>query len=68
MSNDCKYPNIEVELIGKDGNAFFILGTVGRALRRAKLPQEEIDQFYSEAMGSDYDELLRTCMRWVSIT
>lgn len=36
MSNDeCKHPDVEVELVGHDGNAFAILGAVSKALRRA---------------------------------
>lgn len=30
-----KYPDVEVELCGQDGNAFAILGRVARALRQA---------------------------------
>jgi hypothetical protein len=41
-----KNPEIVVELVGGDGNAFAILGSVVRALRGAKLPDdEEIKQF-----------------------
>ena len=40
-----KYPEIEVELIGQDGNAFAILGNVMRAMRQAKVPNTEIDAF-----------------------
>ena len=41
-----KHPEIVVELVGGDGNAFAIFGSVVRALRAAKLPDdEEIKQF-----------------------
>ena len=33
--NEVKYPEIEVELVGQDGNAFVILGAVRRAMRNA---------------------------------
>lgn len=59
-----KYPEIEVQLTGKDGNAFFILGSCGQAARRAKLPKEEIDTFMEEAKAGDYNHLLATCMKW----
>lgn len=62
-----KYPNIKVQLTGEDGNAFFILGKVGKALKRAGLPQAEVDAFYSEAKAGDYDHLLGTAMRWVEV-
>lgn len=67
MSIDVKYPEIEVELIGQDGNAFYILGAVSRALRRAGVSSEEIDQFNKEATSGDYDHLLQTAVKWVSV-
>ena len=63
-----KYPNIEVPLIGQDGNAFFILGTMREALRRGGVPQKEREEFLAEATAGDYDHLLQTCMRWVTVT
>lgn len=62
-----KYPNITVELTGRDGNAFAILGTMKRALRESGVPKEEIDAFLNEAMAGDYDQLLATCMEWVNV-
>lgn len=59
--------DITVQLTGRDGNAFGILGTVAKELRRAKVSKEDIDLFYAEAMGGDYDHLLQTCMRWVNV-
>ena len=62
-----KYPHITVELTGINGNAFSILGACRRAAERAKLPQEEIDTFYTEATSDDYDHLIQTAMRWFNI-
>ena len=62
-----KYPNIEVELTGTDGNAWSIVGNVQRSLRKAQVPKEEIEQFVSEATSGDYNNLLATAMRWVSV-
>lgn len=64
-----KYPsvNVTVKLTGEDANAFAIMGRVIRELRRAGVPSEEIDRFRKEAMSGDYDNLLRTCMRWVNV-
>ena len=64
---DIKYPNIKVKLVGRDGNAFAIMGSVKTALRKAKVPSTEIDQFLTEAMSGDYNNLLRTCMDWVDV-
>jgi len=61
-----KYPEIVVQLSGEDGNAFFIMGRVTRALRRAGVESSEIDAYTEEATGGDYDHLLQTTMRWVA--
>lgn len=62
-----KYPEITVKLVGQDGNAFAVIGAVRKALRRAKVPNEEVEQFSDEATSGDYDHLLRTCTKWVTI-
>ena len=62
-----KYPEIEVELVGQDGNAFAILGKVQKALRRANVSEEEIKKYLDEAMSGDYNHLLRTTMEWVEV-
>ena len=62
-----KHPDITVKLIGEDGNAFAILGACCRAMRRARLPQAEVDAFMAEATAGDYDQLLQTCMRWFDV-
>ena len=64
---ETKYPEVEVELVGQDGNAFAIMGRVMGALKSAGVPKEEIDQYYSESTSGDYDNLLRTAMAWVSV-
>ena len=48
--SETKYPDITVNIIGQNGNAFYILGICKRAMERAKLPQTEIDSFMSEAI------------------
>ncbi len=62
-----KYPNITVELIGNDGNAFAVLGAVSKALRENKVSKEEIDAFVASATSGDYNDLLQTCMEWVEV-
>ena len=60
-----KYPEIQVRLVGEDGNAFAILGRVQRALRQHGVDTDEINAFHKEATAGDYNHLLRTCMEWV---
>lgn len=62
---DPKYPDIEVELVGHDGNAFVVMGRVAKALRRTG-HADEIAEFQKECMSDDYDHLLQTCMKWVT--
>jgi len=69
QENTCPiYPNIKVKLLGKDSNAFSILGFVTCAMRKANLPKEEIYKFIADASSGDYNHLLRTCMKWVDVT
>jgi hypothetical protein len=67
MAQDVKYPEIEVQLTGRDGNALCIVGYVRRALREAGVPREEIKQFQEEALSGDYNNVLQTAMRWVTV-
>ena len=85
------YPDVEVDLIGQDGNGFMIASRVRRALLkhlRAEI-NEMIDRddaisaaqahlayreaeavcatFFKEALAGSYDELLQTCMKWVTV-
>ena len=62
-----KYPDVEVTLTGQDGNAFAIMGSVTRALRRHGVSNEEINEYSEESMSGDYDNLLRTAMKWVTV-
>ena len=63
----CKYPNIKVKLVGRDGNAFAILGAVSAALRKGGISQVERDAFFAEATKGDYNHLLATAMEWVEV-
>jgi len=60
-----KYPDIQVKLVGEDGNAFAIMGRVKKALSRGGVDKVEQDAFLAECMSGDYDHLLQTVMEWV---
>ena len=64
---DVKYPEVEVQLSGEDGNAFAIMGAVSKALRRAGIEREQVEAFKAEATAGDYDHLIQTAMRWVTV-
>ncbi len=63
-----KYPDVEVQLSGEGGNAFSVMGAVRKALKRAGVSQIEVEAFNKEAMSGDYDHLLQTCMKWVTVS
>jgi hypothetical protein len=56
-----------VNLIGEDGNAFAVMGSVKNALRRAGSDQEYIDKYLSEATSGDYHHLLAVSMEYVDV-
>ena len=62
-----KYPNITVKLVGENGNAFYIIGKVTKALRRNKVGAAEISEFQTACTSGDYNNLLMTCMQWVNV-
>lgn len=62
------FPEVAVQLTGSDGNAFAIMGAVGKALRKFGCDQLVVRDFQQEAMAGDYNQLLMTCMRWVDVS
>jgi hypothetical protein len=62
-----KYPYIVVQLSGRDDIALAMIGRVMLALKRASVPDEELQEFMREAQSPDADQLLKTCRRWVAV-
>ena len=58
--------NVEVELIGKDGNAFTILGEVRKALKKAG-HDDLVEEYTKEATSGDYNHLLQTTVKYVIV-
>jgi len=58
---------IEVQLVGHDGNAFAIMSRVSNALKEAGASKEELDQYMKESMSGDYDNLIRVATEWVEV-
>ncbi len=56
-----------VKLIGRDGNAFAVMGRVKQALRRAGADGEYIDKYLSDATSGDYNHLLAVSMEYVDV-
>lgn len=59
-----KFPYVRIRLVGKDSNAFNILGLCKRAAQKGGLSADEIKAFLDEATAGDYNHLLATCQRW----
>jgi hypothetical protein len=67
MSLNPKFPNTTVRLSQLDGNAYSIMSAVTNALRRDGVDKDQVEAYKTEAMSGDYDNLLRTTMRWVEV-
>ncbi len=65
-TNHNQLTNAVVKLEGKDSNALSAIGAVRLAIRRSNHPELE-ESFTREAMEGDYDHMLQTCMRYVSV-
>lgn len=62
------FPDVEVKLTGEDGNAFFTIARVKTAMKLSgKCEKADIQSFQAEAMSGDYDHVLQTCMKWVTV-
>ncbi len=63
-----RYPAIEVAQSDPDGNALMLIGKVSKALRQAGVSREELAAFRTEATAGDYDNVLATALRWVTVS
>jgi len=52
-----------VKLVGRDGNAFVILGACQRAARKAGWGEDQIKSVMNEMTSGDYNNLLATAMK-----
>ncbi len=58
-----KYPDVDVQLVGEDGNAFAILGICYRAAQQQGVPAEEVKAFICALFACFFDWLL---INWLS--
>jgi hypothetical protein len=61
-----RHPEVRVRLSGPS-NDFRILDSVTKALRKAGVPAEEIDQFCDQALAASETDLLQICGQWVTL-
>lgn len=60
------YPHVAVALAGIGGGTAAIIARVQDALRTARVPDDLIQEFATDAMSGDYNHLLETVMYWVN--
>lgn len=53
-----KKKKVTLELVGMDGNAFFLMGAFSRQAKKEGWTKEEIDTVLTDAKSSGYDHLL----------
>jgi hypothetical protein len=58
----------KVKLLGKDGNAFAIMGNCHEAWKKAKLSEDEWVKIRTEMTSGDYDNLLSTAMKYFEVS
>ena len=58
--------DIEVKIIGADGNVYNLLGICRRALQKARR-MDLWDEFYAEATSGDYNHALTTIAEYFEI-
>ena len=56
----------KVKFIGRNGNAFFIIGTVRKALLNVGM-EREAKEFIEKATAGDYNNLLAVVMDYVDV-
>ena len=62
------FKKVPCQLVGKDGNAYFIMARVVRALNKAGYGQEVVDEYMKRAKAGDYDNLLQVTLEYVDDT
>lgn len=65
--DDIKYPHVEVQLVGTDGNVFALFGRVKDAMLKAGISREEVEAYRVEAMQRSYDHFLSVTRKTVRI-
>lgn len=53
---------VKFNLLGKDSNAFSLMGFWQKAAKKQNTPKEEIKAVLDDCMTSDYNHLLRVLM------
>jgi hypothetical protein len=66
-TQEIRFPEVEVQLTGQDGNIFMIIGAVRKALRRAG-HGDQADAFVKDITSADsYTDALARVQQWVTV-
>lgn len=73
--DEVRYPEVEVQLSGTNGNAGAIMGAISEALKTYWRSQgqtfadykDELAEFRTTMLSGSYDDLLRTAQSWVTV-
>ena len=57
---------IDLELIGLDGNAFFIMGSFSKQAKKEGWEESEIKEVLDECKKGNYDHILQTIMKYIN--
>lgn len=61
-------PKFDITVTTKGwSDARFIFVDVEKAIRKAGATEEEVKNWYDEAMAGDYDHVVRTAMKWIQV-
>lgn len=68
LRDEPRYPDVHVQLSGRDGNTGAIMGYVSDALKRAG-HGDAVNEWRTAVMSAEsYDEVLRLAMNWVEVS
>ena len=63
-----KFKHVVVNMRGVSGNPLVVVGTVMKALARAGASPMELFLFKGNALANNYEHVLATVCRWVTVT
>ena len=55
-----KYKKQVIDLTGRDGNAFYLLGTAMNLCKQIGISSERTEEILDELKSSDYEHLIKT--------
>lgn len=58
------HKTLNLEFVGKNGNAFFLMGVFQKQARREGWSEEDIQTVLTEAKAGDYNHLLNTLVSY----